>query len=428
MKILIVSYFFPPYNTIGALRVGKMAKYLNRLGHDVRVLTANNQPLPSDLPLEIPERKIIRTMWYNVNWLPEALLGGRRRVAYAGYESTGRFSKIFDRLGMYYKTLFNFPDGQVGWYPHAVAAGRKLIREWVPDIIYASASPVTSLLVASRLSKSTSIPWVAELRDLWVDNHYYPYGPIRRMLEGEIERRVLQSAAAFVTVSQPLAEQLAAKYGTRTVVIHNGYDEDDVPVTLRKPARNKYIISYTGTIIKGKRDPSVLFRAMKRLPEAQNKIEVHFFGKYMHEVRQIAKQYDLSNVIVHGALPYAEALEKQMQADVLLLLLWDNPMEKGVYTGKLFEYLAAKKPILVVGPKDNVASRLVERGKFGKVISSTEEAEKAIKCIVEGKFTYNGIDAIRSLYTRKKQAEKLSDLLSTFLPYNNAKDGAGEVE
>jgi len=410
-RILMVSYYFPPYNTIGALRVGKMAKYLHRFGHDVRILTASNQPLVSDLPVEIPEQNIIRTKWTNVNLVPELAMGGRSKIAAEGYNTGGK-SKFIEGLGKLYKTVVNFPDGQIGWYPYAVTEGRKLLKEWEPDVIYASALPATSLLVAKRLSSVASVKWIAELRDLWVDNHYYEYGPIRRSIESYLEKKVLTSASMLVTVSEPLAEVLERKYGKEAYVIYNGYDEEDIPNLAEGRNTGKIEIIYTGSIIKGKRDPSVLFRAIKEVKGAEEKIQLRFIGKYMREVKLMAEKYGLRNVNVSASVPYRESLLAQQQADYLLLLLWNNPAEKGVYTGKLFEYIGAKKPIIVIGPKDNVAARLVLQEKLGVVITNYEEAKRIVTKIVKGELSINISDEVRNKYTREKQARELERLLA----------------
>src|SRR5688500_6437513 len=149
MRVLLISYLFPPFNTIGAVRTGKTAAYLTRFGHDVRVLTAANQPLEPSLALEIPDSNVTSTGWLNVNWPVELALGGRSKVAARGFTlSRGRHRGLLGALGGWSKTLLNFPDGQIGWLPFAVRAANQICRHWRPDVILGSALPMTSLLVA----------------------------------------------------------------------------------------------------------------------------------------------------------------------------------------------------------------------------------------------------------------------------------------
>lgn len=414
MKILIVSYFYPPFNTIGAVRVGKLSKYLQKMGNDVRVLTAANQPLPDTLPVEIPEDNIVRTNWLNINYLPELVVGGREKVRREGF-TTSRTSGYFKKLGKLYKTLTNFPDAQIGWYLSALGSGKKIIAEWRPDVIYASAMPYTSLLVAAKLANIGNVPWVAELRDLWVDNPYYEFGYIRRKIEDKLERSVLSQAKGLITVSEPLADVLRNKYNKPVLSLPNGYDPADFDFKVSAEPRKgtDILLAYTGMIYEGKRDPSVLFCAAGKVCKfSQCRIKFAFYGRYLEVVKELARKYRIEQLVeVHPAVPYRESLRIQKSADVLLLLLWDDPAEKGVYTGKLFEYIGAGKPILVVGSKDSVAAQLVAGHNFGRVVNTCDEAERAIEDILSGKYIYAGDPEVRSKYTRERLAAELDRFL-----------------
>lgn len=372
MRILFVTHFFPPYNCIGAVRAGKTVKYLRQLGHEIRVLTAADQPLQPTLPVEIPESEVIYTPWVNVNRPVELALGGRDRVAAKGYASTATPS-FLRWLGTLYKHLVNLPDGQIGWYPHAVAAGRRLMREFQPDVILASAMPVTSLLVAHALSRRQGVPWVAELRDLWLDNPYLALPSWRRFLERRWERRVLGSAKGMVTISEPLAETLRSRFPVPVRVVTNGFDPEDYPTNAAPPGGDVVRIVYTGMIYEGRRDPSPLFRALAALGDARQKVRLAFYGRYLGVVEPLARRHGVEDCIeVHEPVSHREALRIQAEADVLLLLLWNDPRERGSFTGKLFEYLGARRPILAIGPADNVAARLISERGAGAVESRPE--------------------------------------------------------
>jgi len=387
MKVLIVSYYFPPYNTIGAVRVGKWAKYLVSQGHEVVVLTAKEQPLPASLPVELDEKNIIRTHWINVNWLPEKLVGGREKVAREGFSSKGHWHRAFRRAGLIYKSIANFPDGQIGWYWPAIGAGKWLLEVWKPDIIYASAMPFTSLIVASRLSRLARVPWIAELRDLWVDGHNYEYGMFRRFFESRLERRTLSSAKGIVTVSEPLAQKLLEKYHKPVIVILNGYDPNDyIGLASNTEYVKKYItITYTGSIYERKYDLHTFLAAVRMLPkEKRSRIRVRFLGRRLDLVRSLSNKYNLDDLIsIEPTAPYSESLKAQAKSDILLLFLWNDPRERGVYSGKLFEYIGAGRPILAVGPKDNVAADLIREHGLGAVVSTEQEALAALNAILD---------------------------------------------
>ena len=375
MRLLFVSYFFPPFNTIGAVRVGKTAAYLSRWGHDVRVLTVADAPLQPTLPVELDESRITRTSWLNVNAPVEWALGGRQRVAAQGFATAGKRRSLMSHLGRWYKTLLNLPDGQIGWLPRGVEAGSKLLRNWQPDLIVASAMPPTSLLIAQRLAERFNIPWVAELRDLWVDEGSYRQPAWRRTLEKRWERTVLSSAAGMVTVSEPLADTLREQYGKPTTVVLNGFDADDfrqaeqTPVEPQLRDESTLNIAYTGMIYAGRRDPTPLFQALAQLGPLAEQVRVNFFGRYLQPVVEQAARLGVSRLVrVHDAIAYHESLAVQQQSDVLLLLVDADPQQRGVFTGKVFEYFGARRPILALGPTDNVASQLILDRAAGAVL------------------------------------------------------------
>ena len=416
MNILIVSYFFPPYNTIGAVRTGKLAKYLLRHGHDVRVLSAENQSLPLTLPLEIPENRVIRTHWININHLPEISAGGRAAVAARGFSNLSQSKTgIFQKAGKLYKSMLNIPDGQVGWYIYALRAGHKLIEKWKPDIIYASAMPFTSLLVANTLSRRSHIPWVAELRDLWAGNYYHNYGPIRSWLDNAMERRTLARASGIVTVSDQLALVLAERYNIPVEVVPNGYDHEDyeAPISVRHTSSVK-IVSYTGTIYPKKQDPTLLFIALEGLsPKERLQIQFHFYGRNISDINTMVEYYHVGEMVnVHPAVGYTESVRIQIESDALLLLLWNEPSEKGVLTGKLFEYIGAGRPIIAVGPRDNAAANLITKYGYGRVISNRAEAIAALRDIIANKYIYPGDQEFRRILTREEQTRQLESFLS----------------
>ena len=365
MKILLVSFIYPPSNAIGSVRVSKMAKSFLAGGHDVRVLTARNQIFPQTLQVETHENDIYRTGWLNINRLPITFTQDRGDFYRKGYS---RSSSVLRVLGNVYKTFLNLSDGQIGWLPFALREGRRIINSWKPDLIYASAMPFTSLIVASILSRRFKVPWIAEFRDLWVGGPCYDYPGWRRWLEAPLERAVIRLADGLVTVSEPLAETLRRKFGKPTATILNGYDTEDIPPPppTRSPEPERLSIVYTGMIYPGRRDPSSLFRAIARLGADAKRVRVRFFGRMLPGVEDLAKKFGVQDSVeLHGPVSYRESLRHQVEADCLLLLLWNGPREHGVYTGKLFEYLGARRPIIALGLEDGVAASLIRERNVG---------------------------------------------------------------
>lgn len=421
MRILLVSYYFPPYNAIGAVRVGKFAKYLAKAGNDVRVVTAADQPLQATLPLEIDPERVVRTPWININRPAEWVAGGRARVASHGYGPSirnGAARNAIQAIGNKYKNLTNVPDGQVGWGPFAARAGRKLISGWRPDVIFASGLPWTSLAVGRHLSRRFGVPWVAELRDLWADNCYNEgLSAWRRRVDRCLEARVLRTASGLVTVSNLMAESLNRRYQKPTRVVMSGFDPDDQRLGAAVPYRcGRIEIVYTGMIYKGRRDPTPLFRALARMGPAADAVRVSFYGRYLDVVRQLAVTHGVERLVtVNEPVSYGEALRIQAEADILLLLLWNDPREEGVFPGKVFEYIGARRPILVLGAAGNVAASLIGARRAGVVLLNESEIAAQLEAWIATKHEGGSIEPIPAEasvgLTREEQTQELEEFL-----------------
>ena len=415
MRFLLITTVFQPYNSLGAIRVGKFAKYLLNRGHEVKVLAAKNPSTLSTLPMDIPEECVTYTGWLNVNFLPEMVFGGQKKVVQQGY-GTGLTG--LKRLGLFYRILFHFPDQYIGWLPQAVRVGRKVIRDFKPDLIYASAMPFTSLMVASILGRQYHIPWVGELRDLWTENMNYSFPEWRREADAWLERRTLHSAKALVTVSDSFADKLREKYSQPVAVIMNGFDPNDYPLPCELLTPNPDIlrIVYTGAVYPNFQDPSPLFEALQQMGAAANSVRIVFYTRYSDLIESQAAKYGVSHLVeIHGLVPYRQSLKTQKEADICLLLLWNNPAERGVLPAKLFEYLGARRPILAVGAVQNPAAVIVCEREAG--FFSNDPAAIARKIagwqeqkLIEGAIPFLSEESNKGL-SRQEQYTKLEEFL-----------------
>lgn len=410
MRILIVSAYFPPFNAIGAIRVGKLAKFLSESGHDVCVISAQDPNLDQSLTVEISAEKVVYTDWLDPQTIFLKLF--RRKSQSVNLVTSRTNSKLVDLLTNWFRALCFWPDRHVFWGFSASKAGRELCSQWHPDLIYASAWPITSLTVAKRLSVEFKVPWVAEMRDLWTGNHYYQMPLWRRWIDRAWERRLLRSAALLVTVSEPLAASLRKRFQQPVATILNGFDPQDFSTEPSGASSEGLIISYTGTIYPGKRDPTPLFQALSLLGSDASSVKVRFYGRRLTGIRELSLRHDVeASVELFPSVPYHESLRMQQESDLLLLLLWDTPEEHGVYTGKLFEYIGAGRPILAIGLDDGVAGTLINQNMFGFVSSSSEDIAAQLRLWIRQKKEKGKLPKIQTenaiAYTRNMQFQKL---------------------
>jgi hypothetical protein len=185
-------------------------------------------------------------------------------------------------------------------------------------------------------------------------------------LETRWERRLVGRASAIVTVSKPWSEGFRLKYpGKPVATILNGFDPADYARdAIDPPAGGPLTIVYTGAIYPGRRDPSPLFEAVRQLGADADELRVRFYGTAPEHVLPLARRAGVERLVeVLPSVPYRESIRCQKAADVLLLLQWNDPLEQGNVPAKLFEYLAARRPILGLGLVDGVPAGVIrERG------------------------------------------------------------------
>lgn len=443
MKILMVSWFFPPANTIGAVRMGRMARFLTQQGHDLKVLAASDLPFPKTLPLEIEEEQVLYAHWADVNALPDRLTDAAKAVLRpilsrgqdqdnaAASESPpggsapannqpqppGALKRLRSSLGSLYNNAINLPDARIGWMPYAMSKGRKLLSQWTPDVIYATGPPFTGLLIGYRLSKAFDVPLITELRDRWVDDPYYPPPDWRLKIDGSLERRVIERSSALVTVSEPWAKDYRAKYGKPVEVIYNGYDPEALAGATSVGASNDPAlrIVYTGGIYPGRRDPAPLFEAMQSLNLTPDRIRMDFYGTNPDHVWPIAQRFGVEALVsVNPPVTHREAVELQQSADILLLMQWNDPREQGNVPGKLFEYMGARRPILLLGLENGVPAAFLREREAGFYGANPDAIAEQLKIWLDMK-RKGGIpplpEAARSGLTRDDQYGKLDQFL-----------------
>ena len=322
--------------------------------------------------------------------------------------------------------IINYPDSEKGWKLFAVKAGSEILQNEDIDAIISSSSPVTSHLIAKKLKIKHKIPWVADFRDLWTQNHYYMYGPLRKLVYKRLELKTLSVADALVTVSQPWAEKLSALHGgKKTYTITNGFDPEKMS-TGQIDLTSKFTITYTGLIYTGKQDPSKLFVVLRDLISDgvmdPDEVEVRFYG---HEVEWLANdigEYGLSAVAKqYGPVPRETSFKKQRESQLLLLLNWEDQREKGVYPGKVFEYLAAQRPVLATGGFGNdVIERLLDETKAGVYAKEVGEIKSILRELyseykLKGKISYEGDIEKINKYSYREMARKFAEVLDSLI-------------
>lgn len=423
-RILIVSFRFPPFNSSGAVRLGETARHLHDLGADVRVISARNQPLPQNLEVGFPKSRVTATRWINLNRMAEFASGGRRKVVESGYRS--RSSAVMRVLARIYRNVV-LPDPQIGWVPFAVLSAWRMRVRWRPEIVYASAPPLSSAIAGVAVAACLRVPLVIEFRDLWGLSVSVNPSP-RERLHRWIEKWALRKASGAVTVSEQLATRLRDVTSCPVAVVQNGFDASSADFDEESKAAQSGTpddvlkIVYTGMIYPPPiHDPEPLFQGLQRMRHKGEAVRIHFYGKYHEHAEALARKYDVhGSVVFHGQAPRDEALDAQRNADILLLFVGSSnrdagDYQDGIFSGKLFEYLGARRPICLVGPESSAAAKLVVERRAGRVVDDPESVVAALSDWIDMKQNQGSIERLpRDVYrglTRLDQTEKLSGFL-----------------
>ena len=413
-KVLIITYHFPPRPSVASIRLGGLAKFLPEFDWEPTVLTAKF-PSTSD-----PRYHVVETKDSDI------LIEWKRRLGFSPDKTfrdqlgqTGKKDTVMDLLLNGVKEILAYPDYNKKWYRYAVPVARDLLKTERFDAIISSAGPYTAHLIAHTLKKESGIPWIADFRDLWTQNHYYSYGRVRKHFETKLELRTLANADVITATSHPFAEKLRRLHRVPVYVVPNGFDPDLLNHTT--PATPKFSINYTGRLYRGKTDPEPIFKAMRNLINEQkmdpSNVEIHFWGCAENWLQDMINDYNLSTVIfMHDTVPREQALEIQRSSQLLLLLIWNDPKEE-VVVAKVFEYLAARRPVLAIGPSSGAMTDLIDETKAGFVAESEEEIEEILTTVyrqfkAEGKVRYYGIENKIRQYTHEEMAQKIAGLLN----------------
>jgi hypothetical protein len=401
--VLLVAYYFPPLAGIASLRAMKLASYLPDYGWKVTVLAPSGAAAGRDDSLQFDEKDVVRARSLEISSL------GKRVVGVSSRPSDGASPRgIHPLLRRLAHRFLYYPDAQVGWYPAAVRAGRKRLRQDRFDAILSSSVPITAHLVARRLHREDGIPWVAEFRDPWAD-----VAGRRGGRRDRLERSLIRDAAAVVTVSPSWQRRFAEKGAARAFVVTNGFDSAEMPEPLRVDG---FVVTYLGSLYPGLQDLSAVWEALRRLRARQPRLplRVRFVGEVVPAVREEFVRCGLADILeVTGVVTHRAALAATMASSVLVAAGFHerHPLYRGVIPAKIFEYLGTGLPILYVGGGDTDAARLLSEQAGCRVVNAGD---------ADGAFA--ALDAFRGLervdrrlepFTHRALAGRMAEILES---------------
>ena len=379
-RALIITYYWPPGGGGGVQRWLKFVKYFREFGWEPVVFTPENPEMPSideSLLKEIPEGvHVLKNKIWEPYQIYKSLTGRQQedkiQTAFLSEEKQKR--GFAERFSVWVRGNLFIPDARRFWIRPSVKYLTTYLRENPVDIIISTGPPHSTHLIGMALKQKLNIRWLADFRDPWTNIDYYrDLKPGRRAdrIHHRLEKKVLQTADAVTVISPGMEIDFNRIYQRKYHVIPNGYDAADLEnIPEIKPVDDQFILAHIGSLTKT-RNPENLWEAIKRLC-AENKdfsrdLSLHNVGKIDVSVLDSLADAGLKKYLVKiGYLSHDRVLTEQRKAAVLLLLINNTPNSKLILTGKIFEYLAAHRPVVCIGPTDGDAARVIEESGAGK--------------------------------------------------------------
>jgi glycosyltransferase involved in cell wall biosynthesis len=415
MKVLLVTRHFPPGGGGGVQRPLKFATHLPALGIETHVLAPDlPDAAAEDSELELPTQAWIHRVRYIG---PRAGRPSERLLAKQGLSRVGTQAALFGRRLL-------VPDENAPWSTLATPVAIRLVRREGIDLVLTTSPPPSLNLLGATVKRTTGAAWVADLRDpLTSHPHRRGYeSQLARLKEstvGGVARVVASQANAVVAASDAIAEEMRAlEPKGKVVTIANGCDFDDFAGLEYHPS-DRFRITHAGAF-QGKRDPKPFLRALAE--SGLEDVVVRFAGDFRSEDRVYAEELGLGDRIeLLGYVSRRRSLELQRDSDVLLLLIPESGGRgRGVVTGKIYEYLAAERPILAAVPPDGAAAQLVRDTGAG-IVAASDDVDALREALVDlhRRWRDGGLDGTplspewRERLSRGGRVEELADLLGS---------------
>jgi glycosyltransferase involved in cell wall biosynthesis len=448
-KVLVLAYRFPPQGGGGVQRTLKFVKYLPQQGWLPIVQTVSNPYWPLEDPTllsEIPPFvKVHGTRTFEFERLgraTEGLLAPRGdaplREPATGAASGPRGSALRRMLkgaAELVQTHVLVPDPQITWVPGAFLKGLSLIRKERPAVIYSSSPPNSCQVLGLMLKRVTHVPWIADFRDPWTEGirrkQSYERSSVRRRLEHAFERRVIEGADHIIVTTEKTLEQFLAKYpaipSSKYSVITNGFDAADFTVARdgdRLLDDSHFNVTLTGNV-EAMFDAVPFLTAVRDLLDEDEalraRLRINFVGAKRGKYDDFINHHRLETHVRYiGYVPHRTSLRYLAESDVLFLCqipVYESATTK--LSGKLFEYLYMRKPILAL-TLPGLTTDILSRSGLGVAVDPNDQPgiKKALRDLYlrwrEGGGRPDIDAAYIATFDRARQTERLAGLFDRF--------------
>lgn len=422
-KVLIITYYWPPAGGPGVQRWLKFVKYLPDFDIEPIVYIPENASYPiidEELCNEVnPEVEVLTQPIKEPYKIARLFSKKSTQNISSGIIPDERKQSLSEQLLLFIRGNFFIPDARIGWVKPSVEYLSEYIKINPIDIIITTGPPHSLHLIGKQLKEQFNIPWIADFRDPWTTIGYHKKLKLTTSAaqkHKKLEKEVLNKADRILVTSPSTKKDFEQITQQPIDVITNGYDIEHIE---KKPLDKKFTIAHIGSLLSD-RNPRVLWKALAELiknnPDFKQDFELKLAGKVSTQILNTLEEFKLSPYVNNmGYISHQQAITEQRTSQVLLLLEIDSEETRAIIPGKLFEYMAAERPILAIGPEKSDAEALIKQTNTGQYFCYDEKdriadcIEKMYQQYSENKLKSYGIGL--QYFSRKRLTQKLAEII-----------------
>lgn len=418
-KVLIITYYWPPAGGSGVQRWLKFSKYLRGFDIEPVIYTIDNPSYPildksseSEIPKDL---EILKQAIFEPNSML-SFFGRNNKKESAGFLNPN--PTFFGSIIQYIRANYFIPDARKFWIQPSVNFLSNYLENNHIDAIITTGPPHSMHLIGLELKKKLGIKWISDFRDPWTEIDYFQQLPLTKKAtkkHQDLEQEVLINSDMVVVVGETMKEKFL-KHTKRIEVLTNGFDTIEDLSTQKLD--EKFSITHVG-LMNSDRNPTILWEVLNEISNTnlnfKNDLRIKLIGKLDDAVIQDLKVFDHNTIETIPYLDHKDVSKYQASSQVLLLSINEVPSAKGIITGKIFEYLQAKRPILAIGPEDGDAAMILKNTNAGTIIGFKNKTVLKATILNLYKDYKEGVLFVKSInieqYHRKNITSQLAEVI-----------------
>ena len=418
-KVLIITYYWPPSGGSGVQRWLKFSKYLRDFNIEPVIYTIDNPSYPikdTSLESEVPlGLEVLKQPIFEPNSFL-SIFGNNKKKESAGFLNPN--PTLLGRFFQYVRANYFIPDARKFWIKPSVKFLSNYLKNNEIDVVITTGPPHSIHIIGLALRDKFKIKWISDFRDPWTEIDYFQQLPLTKKANKkhhQLEQEVLEKSDMVIVVGETMKKKFL-KHNHNIEVLTNGFDSYENSLTIELDSN--FSITHVG-LMNADRNPTILWEVLYEISseniDFKNNLRIKFIGKIDDTVIQDIQVFNPKNIVRIPYLDHEEVRKYQASSQVLLLSINHVPSAKGIITGKIFEYLQAKRPILGIGPEDGDAAAILKKTNAGNIVGFNNKVElkaavlKLYKDFKEEKLFVNSINIEQ--FHRKNITRQLAQVI-----------------